>query len=407
MESLTRVRHAPLVVLFGTLSAFAFYSTWGMSVLDGTMSRMLELRGMETPLIPGTDVPLRLHFTGIAPIDNWYTIMVLFFWQAVDGSHPATSLAGVYFLGQLVAIWTLVYVEGAKVENKKNCLGRTLPWILLMHNLTLGCFGPIYFAVHLLSLKSPDSSRPAATKKGKAPVPSASAHVLAAAARYLRFLPFSIVLGFVVPSIWIGLPPPRLATYASQQAAIAIWTPFPVWVGLSQLLLTRYLPKLSGCEGEAASATPGTGSISPARSQATYLGALRWVYLFCLVGSALVHVGVVTTSLSTQLFPAIFTPAIRSEFAPMNLLFPRNAEVASSIGAGVLNFMQWDQWIGYSSVLIWALKLAQEDRLAPLTWTRLGLYGLGLASIVALLGPAAAAVLLLWGGDERRYAVEP
>ena len=106
------------------LSAYAFYATWGISLLDGTMSRILQIRGADLPLIPGTTEPLRLHFTGIAPIDYWYTIMVLFFWEAIDGSHPTTSLAGVYFLGQLIGVWTLMYVEGNRPQHKGSILGR-------------------------------------------------------------------------------------------------------------------------------------------------------------------------------------------------------------------------------------------------------------------------------------------
>jgi hypothetical protein len=99
------------------LSAYAFFATWGISLLDGTLGLMLDIRLAEVPLIPGTTEPLRLHFTGVGPIDYWYTIMVLFFWEAVDGSHPATSLTGIYFLGQLLPVLTLVFVEGYRFGN--------------------------------------------------------------------------------------------------------------------------------------------------------------------------------------------------------------------------------------------------------------------------------------------------
>ena len=118
MQSLSRISNLPLVLFLISLSAYAFYATWGISLWDGTLNHMLDIRGAAIPLIPGTKEPLRLHFTGIAPIDYWYTIMVLFFWEAVDGSHPATSLTGIYFLGQLVGIWTLVYVEGNRIGNQ-------------------------------------------------------------------------------------------------------------------------------------------------------------------------------------------------------------------------------------------------------------------------------------------------
>jgi hypothetical protein len=88
------------------------------------MARILAVRAAAVPRIPGSDQPLRLRFTGFAPLDYWFTIMVLFFWEALDGSHPATSLAGIYFLGQLVAIWTLVWVEGSRAGNRGLAVSR-------------------------------------------------------------------------------------------------------------------------------------------------------------------------------------------------------------------------------------------------------------------------------------------
>lgn len=100
------------------LSICAFCVTWGISLTDGTMKYILEIRGEDIPIIPGTKESLRLKFTGIPPLDYWFTIMVLFFWEALDGSHPATSLTGIYFLGQLIGLWTLVWVEGYRRGNK-------------------------------------------------------------------------------------------------------------------------------------------------------------------------------------------------------------------------------------------------------------------------------------------------
>jgi hypothetical protein len=79
---------------------------------------MLGVLGSDRPLIPGSEQPLRLRYTGIPPLDYWLQVMAVFFWQAVDGSHPTTSLTGLYFLGQLIGIWTILFVEGNRVENR-------------------------------------------------------------------------------------------------------------------------------------------------------------------------------------------------------------------------------------------------------------------------------------------------
>ncbi|ORY03479.1 hypothetical protein BCR34DRAFT_492387 [Clohesyomyces aquaticus] len=379
-------RSNPLfTIILLALSAYAFYATWGISLIDGTLGHMLAIRGAKIPLIPGTHEPLRLHFTGIPPIDYWYTIMVLFFWEAVDGSHPATSLTGIYFLGQLVAVWTLIYVEGNRISNQGLTVAKTLLWTLLMQNLTLACFGPIYFVIHLAV--SPMLSSSSSTKE--------SPTKLSNATKYLQYLPLSITLGYIVPSIFIGLPAPTIQSYASQQAAIAVWTPFPAWVALFQVLLTWCDSKLSS------SSTVGRSETSKA-----YQAALRRVYIFAITGSAFIHIGTITTSMSTVLFPAVYSPIIRSEFAPAHLLFPDNASV-DTIGAGVLTFMQWDQWIGYTAVLAWALKLLWEVRafagaaFVTRVWQVLETVGTTL-----LLGPGSAAVLLIWKRDETAWAGE-
>jgi hypothetical protein len=130
MELLTSFRAAasakygPARVTLLLLSACAIYATWGRSFIDGTLNHMLDIRLADVPLIPGTKEPLRLHYTGIPPLDYWFTIMVLFFWEAVDGSHPGTSLTGIYFLGQLVGIWTLVWVEGCRSGNRGLAIAR-------------------------------------------------------------------------------------------------------------------------------------------------------------------------------------------------------------------------------------------------------------------------------------------
>lgn len=256
-----------------------------------------------------------------------------------------------------------------------------------MQNLTLACFGPIYFSIHL---ETSPTARPT-TEKTKEETPS----VLATATRSLKYLPFSIVLGYVIPSIFLGLSAPGAVSYASQQAAIAVWTPFPVWVCLAQFLFTW-------CDANLSSGT----AKSAVESQKDYLQALRAVYAFALAGSAAVHIGTIATSVSTVLFPAIFASGYRSEFAPANLLFPKNEKVGS-IGAGVLNFMQWDQWIGYTALLLWVLRLLQgNEKLAAK-----GFFGwisrtLEIFAAIVLLGPGGAAVVFIWKKDEAEALAE-
>lgn len=99
------------------LSALGTYHTWGRSILDGSFSHLLTaLHGPNLPyLLPETNSPLLTRITGIYwPVDYLLNILVVFFWEAVDGSHPATSAVGIYFLAQYMSVLTGIYVDSAR-----------------------------------------------------------------------------------------------------------------------------------------------------------------------------------------------------------------------------------------------------------------------------------------------------
>lgn len=249
-----------------------------------------------------------------------------------------------------------------------------------MQNFTLACFGPIFFAIHLST--SPTSQSKNASREQRA-------RSLAIPSRQSIAIPPSIFLGYVIPSILLSLPSPGVASYAGQQAAVAVWTPFPVWVGLVQLILAWIDSQVSLPPSISAASTEGLLSRD--------LKAMRPVYIFALIGSAIVHTSCIAVSSSTVLFPALFQAKYLSEFGPPNLLFPSNTSV-ETIGAGVLNFMQWDQWIGYLAVLVWALSLLKADEEVTSKTLILWIVEAAVASLLA--GPGGAAVWLIWKRDE-------
>jgi hypothetical protein len=251
-----------------------------------------------------------------------------------------------------------------------------------MQNLTLACFGPLYFALHIGT--RPTTSLVSVSEKSPQKVNNA--------ARNLQVLPLSVMIGFVFPTLLICLPSPNLVSYGFQQVAIAIWTPFPAWVGLAQMFLTSFIGKFQ--------ASTASTKVDARETRAAYHHALRVVYLFAFAFSAFVHVGTLTFSLSTVLLPSIFSPMAQLEFAPANLLFPQNTG-AHSIGAGVLVFMQWDQWIGYTALLVWIWEICREEGVALMAWKTWFWQALWLFMSVLVAGPAGAAVLLLWIRDEK------
>jgi hypothetical protein len=100
----------PIIALQIFLAIYACYATWGLNVIDGSVGRMLA--------IFNADVPVKTHFTGFPPLDNWIVFMIVFFWEALNGSHPLLVIEGLYFFGQVTAMWTLMCLEGNRNGNK-------------------------------------------------------------------------------------------------------------------------------------------------------------------------------------------------------------------------------------------------------------------------------------------------
>lgn len=100
------------------LSAIGFYLTWYLVYNNGTLDLMTQTLHHGSHLLPGTKAPLKQAFTGVNRIDHQLTVMVLFFWEQVDGSLPNASLFCFMFAGEAVAIWILIYVESQRLGNR-------------------------------------------------------------------------------------------------------------------------------------------------------------------------------------------------------------------------------------------------------------------------------------------------
>lgn len=105
-------------IILYVLGLLGTIGTWGRTAADGTAAHLFQaLHGADEYILPGTKTALRKSFTGIRwPIDYQLGILVIFFWEAVDGSHPATSAIGIYFLGQLFPIIVAFYVDGSRAR---------------------------------------------------------------------------------------------------------------------------------------------------------------------------------------------------------------------------------------------------------------------------------------------------
>lgn len=102
-----------------SLSGLAFYLTWYIFCNNGSADMMKRIRDVGPHVLPYTDgAPLKKIYTGIAAVDYQLTVLTLFFYNIVDGSHPTTNLLCYYFGGQLASAWGLFLLESERYCNK-------------------------------------------------------------------------------------------------------------------------------------------------------------------------------------------------------------------------------------------------------------------------------------------------
>jgi hypothetical protein len=83
---------------------------------------MIHVLEIGPRLLPGTNESLKTSYTGIPKLDDRLTVLVLFFWEMVDGSKPNASLLCFHFVGQIVAGWGLCMMESLRTGNRRRMI---------------------------------------------------------------------------------------------------------------------------------------------------------------------------------------------------------------------------------------------------------------------------------------------
>ncbi|KAI4134013.1 MAG: hypothetical protein LQ347_001878 [Umbilicaria vellea] len=212
----------------------------------------------------------------------------------------------------------------------------------------------------------------------------------------LPVLQLAVLFGYIIPGVFMTLPSPQVSTYGQQQVAIVMWVLFPLWVaGLQAGLYTLFTNLVSA-------------KLPP--KPTTELGAeniysLRLVYASAFGLCSIAHIAIISLSMVSFVFPMLFAPGYPSAFHPLRLIFPANPSRASSIGEGSMNFLQWDQWIGYSAALLWAMIQHQNARSKNETARGWMVLLAKVAGVIAIAGPGGALIAVTWARDESVLAV--
>lgn len=198
-----------------------------------------------------------------------------------------------------------------------------------------------------------------------------------------------MTLGYVAPSLAMALPSPFL----TQQWLASAWQIFPFWIYLARTVILRPF-----------FASPTPTPSSPAAAATSSYHAASTTHLFALLLAAIPHATTLTLSLSTLLFPTLFSPATAAALHPAAVFLPKLSPAGTTgvgLAEGVTRFMQWDELVSSVASVVWAASLYLRDTRTK-GGRRFGLLGVVVRAVgwSVVGGPAAAAVGLVWARDE-------
>lgn len=255
-------------------------------------------------------------------------------------------------------------------------------WGLIIQRGTFAVFMPIHLAIHL-STSPTVSSRKA--KDFAVRIPS------------LLSIPISLAIGFIVPAVALALPAPSILTYDQKQNWIAAWQVFPIWVEVLQETFSFLFAKLSSSRPQ---------SSQPSRDlDIQTIKALRMVYIFVLIIAGITRITTLSLSLTSVLFPSIFTPEHRGVLNPSNVFQPASispSKMMASVGEGAAQLLLYDEVCGSAALLVWsiALLVTKYSETRPLCLATTAKILASSAVLVPLFGPCGCAVAFTWARDE-------
>ncbi|KAL4864444.1 hypothetical protein BDV12DRAFT_205682 [Aspergillus spectabilis] len=360
--------------LLPLLSVGVFYAIFYFAEVNG--AHKLASDSVTTGRLPGSDAPLRKVYTGVGPLDELLTVLVVFFWPATDGSHLSLLVHSIGFSGTFGSAWVLICLESWRRGNAWTAVAFSVVFGLTAQVLTIAFAGSLYCAIQLFT--SVTALSPTAENIR---VPRA----------VLKALPVVFVIGFMVPTGLLLIPVSEQVTTDLKQIFIALWQPWPAYVSIILTIVHVVFSPFT------------TNDHSVEGGRAT-LRSFRWVYAFAFGHAALSHIISWTIPLATVATPWLFKEEYLEALHPLAVFdIPKPWEtpvLVENLGAGVHAFLRWDYLISSAGILIWALTLYQNAHWV--VYGRAGCIGLfaKAAALTVVAGPVGAAVELIWERDE-------
>jgi hypothetical protein len=368
------------------LAALAFWALWGFPYRNGLL-KFLGAQAEPGAVIPGpVAAPMRQTYTGIAPIDKQLTVLVSFFYTAIDGNRADISVSFLSLGSHVIAAWVLITLEGLRAGNDGELLLVSTTAIGLgVAIIGFAVVAPLFFAYQLYA--SPTVHTPTAynlTPK----------HPLAVA-----LVPVGIMIGFGLPSLIMTLPAPSVLSFDTKQLWTGVQQGWTIWILLATTLLTIGISYFN----------PNIYNLSTPAAQARTLKNMRRAYIFALASAASAHLLPLLICGMATLFPALFAIPYNAQLQASNVFSLVNIFgnlKASSLADGALWFLQWDTFVGVVSVFLWAFTLRAAGKREEATTRQWIVAVLKALAVTAAFGPTAYAVIAVWSRDELELRLE-
>lgn len=190
------------------------------------------------------------------------------------------------------------------------------------------------------------------------------------------------VLGFLLPSLALGIPSPQLISESTQATLLAFWQAFPIWTSLAHFIIARLVSALD--------IVPKASRDKPQ----TKIARFNQMYSHALIPAAVLYLGVLgliyakAVSLAglsaSELAAAAFRPT-----------WPWDTTPVASFEKGVLTMLQWDLYWSSAASWIWVSYMAYATAGAGRMVRDVG----KLVALSFVLGPGGAALAVVWGRD--------
>ncbi|TLD05518.1 uncharacterized protein PgNI_09275 [Pyricularia grisea] len=365
---------SPVIPL--AVAVAAAYCIMGIPKQNGLFDMLDALAEDHPTRLPGSNVDGELLDVGSSGLGKLLAILIRFFYPVMTGESPRLSLFSFWFAGQVISMHTLVLLEGLREGNRGRVIAYTVIWGVLYQLIPFGITISVWVAVWMWT--SPIANLSAATPK---PV---LLKALGIGNADLSVVIHSIVWGFVIPTVLLGLPSssPQIT-----QRYIVIWQFFPIYVSFARFIFSNAL-QLLGVDNS----VPAPPPADPKKPGPSLTKRLRAVYFPALVMTAAVH----TLTLMWVFFPDMRPTMLDGASIDFVDVFkptsrPGHVVPIENAADGVLNLLQYDVYFGSASVLFWAAQMYWASTAAP-----------SMASVLTVLvGPGGAALALVWRRDEQ------